>query len=307
VTDLRNGETIANIEHNKNVISVAFSPDSSRIATGYIDHIARVTDIMSGATIATVRINTSIFPVKSVAFSSDGSRLSIGLSDGTAQETDIRNGKTIATFSAIWSINKNKQVINILTDVTDSFVGTIWISPVISVAFSPDGSQFAIGFCNGTARVIDIRSGATIATFNAIWANDERSRVIIPFYLLTKKTNRRNNRVKSVSFSPDGSRLATGSDDGTVKVFDIMSLATIATVSHNSKVNSVAFSPDGSRLATGSMDKTALVTELSTGVTITTIEHNFPIYSVEYSFDGSKLVVAGSNGIAKIYDVWGKT
>ncbi|MFM7447699.1 MAG: WD40 repeat domain-containing protein [Leptolyngbyaceae cyanobacterium] len=63
--------------------------------------------------------------------------------------------------------------------------------------------------------------------------------------------------VTSVSFSPDGTTLATGSGDTTVKLWNTASGELIRTLSgHEDVVNSVSFSPDGTTLATGSGDNT---------------------------------------------------
>ena len=64
--------------------------------------------------------------------------------------------------------------------------------------------------------------------------------------------------VRSVSFSPDGKTLATGSDDSTARLWDVGSGQLTATLEgHTGGVNSVSFSPAGKTLATGSDDKTA--------------------------------------------------
>ncbi len=62
----------------------------------------------------------------------------------------------------------------------------------------------------------------------------------------------------SVSFSPDGKYLASGSDDYTVKLWSIESQKEQATLrGHLHTVTSVGFSPDGKYLASGSYDNTA--------------------------------------------------
>jgi hypothetical protein len=68
--------------------------------------------------------------------------------------------------------------------------------------------------------------------------------------------------IGSVCWSPDGSRLATGSNDGTAKVWDAAGGGELLTLTaHAGPVRSVAWSPDGSRLATGGDDGTAKVWE----------------------------------------------
>ena len=69
--------------------------------------------------------------------------------------------------------------------------------------------------------------------------------------------------MNSAAFSPDGKRIATGSDDCTAKLWDAANGNEIMTLrGHLGWVSSVAFSSDGNRLGSGSWDKTAKVWDL---------------------------------------------
>ncbi|HOE12603.1 MAG TPA: hypothetical protein PLQ35_17085, partial [bacterium] len=69
--------------------------------------------------------------------------------------------------------------------------------------------------------------------------------------------------VRSVAFSPDGTKVLTGSDDYTAKLWDAGTGAVIRTFSgHTDYVNSVAFSPDGTKVLTGIDDGTARIWDI---------------------------------------------
>ena len=70
--------------------------------------------------------------------------------------------------------------------------------------------------------------------------------------------------VNSVSFSPDGKRIASGSFDRTVKVWDAQTgQETLTLKGHTGYVSSVSFSPDGKRIVSGSWDNTLKVWDIS--------------------------------------------
>jgi hypothetical protein len=72
--------------------------------------------------------------------------------------------------------------------------------------------------------------------------------------------------VRSVAFSVDGSRIVSGSDDKTIKIWDSITGSVINTFTgHSSSVYSVAFSVDGSRIVSGSHDNTIKIWDSITG------------------------------------------
>src|SRR5262249_49099823 len=70
--------------------------------------------------------------------------------------------------------------------------------------------------------------------------------------------------VRSVAFSPDGQTLASGSEDNTIILWDVVSHQQLSTLNdHTSTVRSVAFSPDGQTLASGSEDNTIILWDVA--------------------------------------------
>ena len=79
--------------------------------------------------------------------------------------------------------------------------------------------------------------------------------------------------VRAVAFSPDGSRLASGSDDQTVRLWDAATGQEVQQLEgHTDWVRAVAFSPDGSRLASGSGDQTVRLWDAATGQEVQKLE-----------------------------------
>ena len=69
-----------------------------------------------------------------------------------------------------------------------------------------------------------------------------------------------SSHVWSVAFSPDGTKIVSGSHDETVRVWDAVTGTLSNTLEgHSSDVTSVAFSPDGTKIVSGSKDKTVRI------------------------------------------------
>ncbi|RKK76434.1 Vegetative incompatibility protein HET-E-1 [Fusarium oxysporum] len=113
-----------------------------------------------------------------------------------------------------------------------------------------------------------------------------------------------SSSVNSVAFSADGQRLASGSIDKTVKIWDAATGAYIQTLEgHNASVNSVAFSADSQRLASGSIDKTIKVWDAATGECLQTLKgHSDWVNSVAFSADGQRLASGSDDKAIKVWD-----
>jgi WD40 repeat protein len=105
--------------------------------------------------------------------------------------------------------------------------------------------------------------------------------------------------VDSVTFSPDGRWLASGSWDATVQIWEVASGRALRSLAgHSGAVHAVAFSPDGRILASGSLDKTVKLWEVATGREVRAMAvDSGPVVSVAFSPNGRWLASAsGSKG-----------
>ncbi|KAF1360783.1 WD40 repeat-like protein [Lizonia empirigonia] len=282
--------------HSDYVTSVAFSHDSTRLASASDDSTVKIWDASTGACLQTLEGHSGY--VTSVAFSPDSTRLASASDDSTVKIWDASTGACLQTLEGhsgyVTSVAFSPDSTRLASASHDSTV-KIWdastgaclqtleghSSWVSSVAFSHDSTRLASASDDSTVKIWDASTGACLQTLEG-----------------------HSGYVTSVAFSPDLTRLASASDDSTVKIWDASTGACLQTLEgHSRAISSVAFSPDSTRLASASHDSTVKIWDASTGACLQTLEgHSSWVSSVAFSPDSTRLASASHDSTVKIWD-----
>ena len=123
-------------------------------------------------------------------------------------------------------------------------------------------------------------------------------------YINLKALRGHSYGVRSVAYSPDGKKIVSGSDDGTIKIRDANTGQCFQTLEgHSKSVYSVSYSPDGKKIISGSGDKTIRIWDANTGKRLKKLKgHSDYVSSVAYSPDGKRIISGSTDKTVKIWD-----
>jgi WD40 repeat protein len=270
------------------VTGVAWSPDGRRVASASTDNTVKVWDTKTAQEVFSLKGHTA--PVGGVAWSPDGHHLSSASSDKSVNVWDAKTGTEILTLRG-------------------------HEARVSALAWSPDSTRLA-----SASQVADTQKGQFCGHLK-IWdakgrtmpAADEPQPAGLsdpgkPSHpkMLREALSFQGHtgEIHALAFSPDGARLASASDDRTVKVWDANTGHEILTLNgHAGPVEGVSWSPDGTRLATAAKDKMVKIWDAKSGQQVLSFQgHTKAVMGVSWSPDGTRLASASEDQAVKLWD-----
>src|SRR6266446_4767261 len=251
--------------HATRVTSVAWSPDSTRIASAGYDKTVQVWDAPTGKHLFTCRGHSD--RVLCVAWSPDGKLFASASDDKTVQVWDLTVGRRIFTYD----------------EHTDG---------VTALAWSPDGKRMASGG-HGKVLVWDPGKGTRQNIFTYLLSPNRG----------TFSYGDHDGKIKALAWSSDSKRIASVGGDKTIRVWDASTgRAILVSAKHSLGVNAVVLSPDGKRVASGGNDKTVQVwNTLDASHIFTYREHLGYVTALAWSPDGTRLASASVDRSVRVW------
>ncbi len=328
------------IRHSGAIVSVCFSPDTSKIITCGADACARIWDIPGRKLLATIHHQPR----------PDGQ-------NAVTKACWSRDGRLVATCGvgiyAVWAVSgpDNLQQTSAeaprpeYTDTRADYGARLVQKGMdepraewAALAFSLEGNSITLGapnYIGGTVSVPDgkviqmLKSKEGLASYGAVsidYSRDGKSLLVAGSFgganelpgggiirlagvearerVITGFTPLRMSEAATCGKLCNTEKLvALGSRDHTARIWNVLSQAPVTPpLQHAGRVNSVDFSPDDALLVTGSADNSARVWSAATGKLICApMHHAGPVVSARFARDGEHILTASQDGTMRLW------
>ena len=330
--DLATGEGTLIGRHPQEVWTSHVSPDGNRIAVGGQGGLVAIYPLSGSGTPVTLAGPNEM--MERLDFSADGKRLVTWSKAKQVQVWDVDTGERVLAFDdkevsagaldptgkVAYAGLENGDIVRAPVGGGRSRIARIG-SAVAHIYVAPDGDRLMAHGMDGTMQMIDVRSGATrdlgkqpaekgVAAFSRdgsllatggmdaivhVWSTADASR--------HDELRGHEDTIYQVEFAPDTTYVASASDDGTARIWDLRSGQSQVLRGHEDDVFSLAIRADGRELVTSSLDMSVRVWPVGGDERVLVGGGGKEMNRVVFSGDGKHVFATGKDAMLRSWDL----
>ncbi|MCP4106055.1 MAG: protein kinase [Desulfobacteraceae bacterium] len=258
--------------HRNRVTGVSIIPDGKTAVSAGWDNSVCLWDLETGKCLKMLKGHTEF--IESVSITPDGKTAVSGGEDNTLRAWDLETGQCVKTLKGHTSY-------------------------VESVSLTPDGKIAVSASKDNSICVWDLETGECLKILEGHNWDYSTSPYRVRHMAFFKKLK----NISSVTITPDGKTIVSGSDDKTVRVWDLETGQCVKILEgHTQAVDCISITPDSKTVISGSYDNTLRVWDLETEQCVKVLEgHTGPVYCADITADG-KIAISGNED--KTLRVW---